>query len=194
MEQLSNKEKIALVVFGLILLALIVQMFWKIGEFNSPACSNLMDNLKTRLETNLLLKPGIRLSASSHNLNSETVDKLIDNKPHTFWHVNLDHVGEPAWIIVDFGEEEGKTVRALGALPRKKLLRQFFRTAELMGSDNGDDWKTVGAIIQESQPHNPSWRYWKIDNNYPYRYYKMLIKTGYESGKFYSLAELAFFE
>jgi len=103
-------------------------------------------------------------------------------------------VGEPAWVTVDFGEGGEKIVRSLGALPRKKLLRQFFRTAKLLGSNDGEDWETISSIVQEVQPRDATWREWKFENDHAFRYYKLLITTGYESGKFYSMAELALFE
>jgi F5/8 type C domain-containing protein len=194
MEKFSGKEKIALVIFGVILLAIIAQMVWRLGEFGFPPQSQMVENVDLNLEADLLRRPGAALSASSHNLESEIVNKLVDNAPHTFWHVNSDRLGEPAWVVIDFGEGGEKTVHSLGALPRKKSARQFFRTAELLGSDDGEDWETISSIIQDSQPRDSAWIEWKFDNDHAFRYYKLLITTGYESGKFYSMAELALFE
>lgn len=194
MEKFSSKEKIALAIFGVILVAIIAQMVWRLGDFKSPPRSEMMENVDLDLGADLLRQPGATLSASSHNLNSEIVEKLVDNAPHTFWHVKLDQVGEPAWVTVDFGDGGEKIVRSLGALPRKKFSRQFFRTAELLGSDDGEDWKSISSIIQDSQPRNAAWVEWKFDNDRAFRYYKLLITTGYEGGKFYSMAELALFE
>jgi len=194
MEKFSRKEKVALVIFGVILLAIIAQMVWRLGEFGSSPQSDMVENAKLNRANDLLKGSGFRLSASSRNQDNEIADKLVDNAPHTFWHVNIDQVGEPAWVMVDFGAGGEKTVRSLGALPRKKLLRQFFRTAELLGSDNGEDWETVSSIVQAAQPKAATWREWKFENDRAFRYYKLLITTGYESGKFYSMAELALFE
>ena len=80
------------------------------------------------------------------------VEKLADGNPNTFWHVSLDRLGEPAWVTIDFGEGNEKTVRALMAKPRDKFPRQFFRTAELLGSDNGEDWEPVAEIVQWGNP------------------------------------------
>ncbi len=194
MEKFSRKEKVALVIFGVILVAIIAQMVWRLGDFGSPPRSEVVEGADLNLEANLLRGSSAALSASSHNLDSEIVNKLVDSAPHTFWHVNLDRLGEPAWVMVDFGEGGEKVVRSLGALPRKKFARQFFRTAELLGSNNGEDWETISSIIQDSQPRDAAWIEWKFDNNRAFRYYKLLITTGYESGKFYSMAELALFE
>jgi hypothetical protein len=194
MEKFSRKEKVALVIFGVILLAIIAQMAWRLGEFGSAPQSDMVENAKLNRANDLLKGSGVRLSSSSHNQDSEIVDKLVDNAPHTFWHVSSDRLGEPAWVMVDFGEGGEKIVRSLGALPRKKLFRQFFRTAELLGSDNGEDWETISSIVQDVQPKSASWREWKFENERAFRYYKLLITTGYESGKFYSMAELALFE
>ena len=194
MEKFSRKEKVALVIFGVILLAIIAQMVWRLGDLGAPPRSDMIENADLNLEDNLLMEPSVTLSASSHNQNSEIVDKLVDKKPNTFWHVKLDRVDEPAWVTVDFGEGGEKTVRSLGALPRKKLFRQFFRTAEFLGSDDGEDWEEISSIIQDLQPRSADWVEWKFENDRAFRYYKLLITTGYESGKFYSMAELALFE
>jgi F5/8 type C domain-containing protein len=194
MEKFSRKETVALVIFGIILLAIIAQMVWRLGEFGSSPQSDMVENVKLNRANDLLRGSGVKLSASSRNQNSEIVDKLVDNAPHTFWHVNQDRVGEPAWVTVDFGAGGEKTIRSLGALPRKKLLRQFFRTAELLGSDNGEDWETISSIVQDAPPKAATWREWKFENDRAFRYYKLLITTGYESGKFYSMAELSLFE
>lgn len=116
---------------------------------------------------------------------------------NTFWHVSLDHLGEPAWVMVDFGEGNEKKVRSLAALPREDLPRQFFRNASLFGSNDKEDWKLVSNIIQERLPKSATWREWTFANNQTFRYYKLLINNGYECGParcFFSMAELAIFE
>jgi len=195
MEKFSRKEKIALVVFGVILLAIIIQMIWRLGEFSGPAEEGIaIKNTDIERSDNLLRLPGIAVDISSRNNKSQTPSKLSDNNPASFWHVALDLVGEPAWVKADFGEGNEKAIRSLAALPRADIPRQFFRKVELFGSDNGEDWKLVSEIIQGERPSIATWRTWTFDNDRAYQYYQFLIIDGHEGGKFYSMAELAFFE
>lgn len=140
---------------------------------------------------NLLTSAAKILTASSRNLKDQAVDKLTDNNKLTYWHVSPDRLGEPAWIIIDFGEGNEERVRTLMALPRADIPQQFFHTAELFGSYNGKDWKPISRIIQEKVPDKPIWQEWNFTNNRAYRYYKLLITDGHEGGKFFSMAELA---
>ncbi len=189
MEKFSRKERIALVIFGVILLAIIIQMIWRLGEFSSPSGGGIIvKEAEPDLSRNLL-KPGdVKMTASSHNRNTQVADRLIDIKRSSFWHVASDEVGGTAWVTVDFGEENRKTVRALMALPRHDLPRQFFRTAELFGSNDGEDWELVSEISQGRVPESAAWRKWKFDNDRAWRYYRLLITDGHEGGKFYSMA------
>ena len=198
MEKFSRKEKIALGIFGVILLAIIVQMIWKLGEPESLSGGGVVvEEANIGLAGNLLQPDQVKLTASSHNENNQTVNKLIDNKGNTFWHVALDQVGEPAWVKIDFREGNKKKVRKLMALPRKKFPQQFFRRAELFGSDNGEDWKSISRIVQGETPSKVTWREWKFDNDQAYRYYRLLITDGHEDRNahhFFSMAELALSE
>jgi tetratricopeptide (TPR) repeat protein len=156
---------------------------------------NTQAERKDRFERlNLLTSEANIWTASSRNLKDQTVDKLTDNDKLTYWHVSLERIGEPAWIIIDFGEGNEKMVRSLTALPRTDKPRQFFRNAKLFGSNNGDVWEQISEIIQEEVPDSDTWKEWKINNDRAYRYCKLLIIDGHEDGNnhhFYSMAELA---
>lgn len=146
---------------------------------------------------NLLASEAKILTASSRNLKDQTVDKLIDINSHTYWHISLDRLGEPAWVMVDFGEANKRTIRSLAALPRLDIPRQFFHNAELFGSNDGEDWKLISKIIQEEIPSPYKWSRWSFKNKRSFRYYKFHILDGHEAGPahyFFSMAELAFFE
>jgi len=195
MEKFSHKEKIALGIFGVILLAVISQMVWRVGEFGSLSVGEVViDEIGMIFTGDLLKSEEVKLTASSHNKNHEVVNKLLDSNPKSFWHVSLNHLGEPAWVTVDFGDGNKKTIRSLMALPRHDLPQQFFRKAELFGSDNGEDWELVSEIIQGEPPERSAWLKWTFDNDRSYRYYQFLITDGHEGRKFYSMAELALFE
>ncbi|MDP8236914.1 MAG: discoidin domain-containing protein [Candidatus Erginobacter occultus] len=195
MEKFSKKEKIALVVFGLILLAIIFQMLIRVNilEIGTARIAPL-EVVEIDLSGNLLNQPGVRLSASSLNQNNQSPDRLIDGNPQSFWHIALDQVGEPAWVIADFGAEKKFAVRAMAALPREDIPRQFFRSAQLLGSDDGENWTPVSSVILWGTPRRAGWWKWGFENELAYRYYKLLITDGHEGGDFYSMAGLAFFE
>ncbi len=146
---------------------------------------------------NLLTSDAAAISLSTNNRDDQTASALTDHDPHTYWHVSLDHIGEPAWVIVDFGEGNEKKVRSLAALPRQDIPRQFFRSAKLLGSADGRDWATISGITQESVPDGASWNKWTFQNDEVFRYYQLLILDGHEDGaahRFYSMSELAMFE
>jgi len=194
MEKFSRKERIALVIFGMILLAIIIQMIWRLGEFSSPSGGIIVKEAEPDLSRNLL-KPGdVKMTASSHNHDNQVVDKLIDNNGRSFWHIASDEVGGTAWVTVDFGEGNRKAVGSMMALPRHDLPRQSFRTAELFGSNNGEDWELVSEIRLGRAPEKAAWIKWKFVNDRAWRYYRLLITDGHEGDKFYSMAELALFE
>ena len=144
-----------------------------------------------------LISPKTALSVSSQNEPWEGPDKLLDEDANTFWHVSLKQIGEPAWVIVDFGEESKKRISYLGARPRSDMLHQFFRKAVLFGSDDKVTWEPIAWINQESAPSDDGWIIWSFDNSDKFRYYKLHILQGHEDGEqhhFYSLAELAMYE
>ncbi|MDP8235028.1 MAG: discoidin domain-containing protein [Candidatus Erginobacter occultus] len=195
MEKFSKKEKIALVVFGLILLAIIFQMLIRVNilEIGTARIAPL-EVAEIDLSGNLLNQPGVRLSASSLNQNNQSPDRLIDGNSQSFWHIALDQVGEPAWVMADFGAGKKFAVRAMAALPREDIPRQFFRSAQLLGSDDGENWIPVSSVILWGTPRRAGWWKWEFENELAYRYYQLLITDGHEGGDFYSMAGLAFFE
>ncbi len=194
MEKFSGKEKIALTIFGLILLAIVVQIVLQVDLFQEGADWTQVGVAEVDLAASLLNRPGVSLSGSSRNEAHQTVERLVDGDPNSYWHISLDQVGEPAWVTVDFGEGNERAVRALAALPREDIPRQFFRTARLLGSDDGERWENVADILARETPFRASWRRWEFENDRAYRFYRFLINYGHEGGKFYSMAGLAFFE
>ncbi len=195
MEKFSGKEKIALGVFGLILLAIIVQVLVSLRTSPPPPIrGEVVEEAGLDLTGNLLTGPGARLEASSRNEVSQMVEMLRDGRDSTFWHVALDRVGLPAWVTVDFGEGNERAVRTLMARPRRDITRQFFRSAELLGSDDGQDWEPVAGLLQWGPPVDSSWIRWDFENDRAFRHYKLAIADGHEGNRFYSMAELALFE
>ena len=195
MEKFSTKEKIALTIFGLILLAIVVQIVLQIDLFQEGAdWTPEITIAEVDLDASLLNQPGVSLSGSSRNEAHQTVEQLIDGNPNSYWHVALDQVGEPAWVTVDFGAGNEQVVQALAALPREDIPRQFFRTARLLGSDDGESWENVADILSRDTPFRASWRRWEFENDRAYRFYRFRINYGHEGGNFYSMAGLAFFE
>jgi hypothetical protein len=195
MEKISRKEKTILTVFGLILLAIIVQLVREGGE-KKPAAGEAVKAGEADISPagDLLRAGKVRLTASSHNENYQTANRLIDGKRNTYWHVALDQAGKPAWVVIDFGPGNSRQVHGLLALPRNKFPRQFFRRAELFGSSDGKNWKSVSKIIQGKVPRKAEWLKWTFKNDRAYRYYRFLITDGHEdkqSHHFYSMAELA---
>lgn len=155
---------------------------------------NTIETRAPSARDNLLDSADVVLSASSRNEEYQTVNKLADNNLGTYWHISLPEVGRPAWVIADFGRGNEKTVRSLGAFPRRDNPRQFFHKAEFFGSNNGEDWESVSEIIQAELPKTVNWKVWKFDNNQSYRYYRLLILNGHEESKFFSMAEMTISE
>ena len=140
------------------------------------------DNLLARFDTLVL--------GSSHNSSLDTVYSLIDNNPDTYWHISIDKIGKPAWVIADFGEGDEKMTTSLAARPREGIPWQFFERMTLLGSNNREEWYPLTQINTESLPEDNKWRRWDFSNTTAYRYYKFLITEKY----FCSIAELALFE
>lgn len=152
---------------------------------------------KIEVEANLLSAKGVALSASSRSSPDSGADKLVDNADTSLWHITQEEVGSPSWVLVDFGEGEGKIVRSLAALPRLEMPTQFFRHADLLGSTDGTSWERVASLFQKEIPASGEWSFWRFENEKPFRYYKFMIYDGHQSGAvyhFYSMAELAMFE
>lgn len=147
--------------------------------------------------TNLMFSDAQKVVVSSQISKEQSEDKLTDINKDTFWHISCDRLGEPAWVMVDFGEGNKKRIKSLAAFPRKDIPRQFFRKAKFFGSDNGEDWEFISDIVQADVPDNSNWREWRFDNDRAFQYYKLLIIDGHEDGnahRFYSMSELAMFE
>ncbi|MEA1927506.1 MAG: discoidin domain-containing protein, partial [Candidatus Auribacterota bacterium] len=141
-------------------------------------------------DDNLLARFDTLLQASSRNSSRETVYALIDNDPDTYWHISIDKIGKPAWVVADFGEGNEKVITSLVALPRKGIPWQFFESATLLGSKDKMEWYPLTQIDVESLPEDNKWQRWNFSNATAYRYYKLLITEKY----FCSIAELALFE
>jgi len=195
MEKFTTKEKIALGIIGLIVLAIFIQVAAHLDLF-TRAFSGVEAKPIPGVEPgrNLLAAEGVVVTASSHNNDRETADRVRDGNPSSFWHVNLEQVGQPASLIVDFGEANPRSVRALAAKPRSDLPRQFLRKATLSGSNDGEDWDNLADILLLDPPADSGWLQWDLDNDRGYRFYRLQIDQGHEDGSrfnFYSLAELA---
>ena len=82
------------------------------------------------------------------------------------------------------------------AQPRRDIPDQFFRNAELLGSNDKKSWVKIADIIQKTVPRNNDLRNWNFDNKSYFRYYKLMIYDGYfeQPGKFFSMAMLAIFD
>ncbi len=145
---------------------------------------------------NLLLDDGVTLTASSYNRDSQTAAALLDDDPDTFWHIDENKLGEPAWVKVDLGEGNAAAVTAVAARPRTDFSFQFFRNAALQASPDGVNWTTLAQIVQEDEPDVGYWSYCSVENDDAYRYYRLLIIDGHqgERRQFWSIGDLAFFE
>ncbi len=76
---------------------------------------------------NLLLRDNVTLTASSQREDSQRVEKILDNNPHTFWHAIWRRTawnfwkadsGQAEWLVVDFGQGGDVAVSSLAARPR----------------------------------------------------------------------------
>lgn len=143
---------------------------------------------------NLLGARKAAVTAASHNQPGEDVDRLYDGSELTYWHVSLALIGQPTWVMVDFGAGNEKSVRTLAAHPRWDAPTHFFRDAVLWGGDDDKSWTPIAAFAQSEVPAPHDWRRWNFENDRAFRYYKLVILSGHEGGparQFFSLAELA---
>jgi len=118
--------------------------------------------------------------------------RLMDDRPITFWRISNVEFGKPAWIIRDFGKGKSRIIKTLKVLPRQDHPDEFFRNAELFGSNDGQNWEAITPIVQALLPSSVDWQEWKFVNDRSYRFYKLMIYDGY-TGKgeyFLSLGEL----
>lgn len=138
-----------------------------------------------------LFSPSHRLDASSTIGEVRGIDNLCDQKPGRYWHVALDKAGEPAWVMIDFGEGREEIVNFIRTGPRPDIPKQSFKDAVIQGSRNGANWEDIAAIIEEEVPARDDWRGWFFRNSTPYRFYRLFIIDGHEeNGAFYSLGAL----
>ncbi len=149
-----------------------------------------------RWEENLLLREGVVLIASSHNLETQRVENLLDDNPNTFWHIDESLAGSPAWVEADFGEEKPVAVSALAVRSRTGYGDQFLRNAQVQASSDGVNWETIAWIRQISRPKDAVWYHYDFDNREPYRFWRLLILDGHIGPRahFLSIGDLAFFE
>jgi F5/8 type C domain-containing protein len=144
----------------------------------------------TPVTGNLLSLPS-RLEASSHIEGERPVDNLRYPDPMRYWHVALERIGEPAWVTVDLGINRAQPVNFIRTRPRADIRRQYFRTAVIQGSQDGEDWEDIAAVIEDEVPSSAGWRGWVFRNDIPYRLYRLFIIDGHEeNGAFYSLGAL----
>lgn len=142
---------------------------------------------------NLLLREGVVLTASSH-LEAHPVESLLDNNPESFWHVDEEMVGLPAWVEADFGEGEAVVVTSLAARPRRDFGFQFFRNAQVQASHDGINWVTLAWIRQSREPGD-RWYRCSFTNEEAYRFWRLLILDGHQGANrhFWAFADLALF-
>jgi len=152
-------------------------------------------------EKNLLLKEGVTLTASSHNEESEGVEKLLDNDPNTFWHVDVSMMGLPAWVEADFGEGKAVVVSSFAARPRidpagsEHGAQQFFRNVQIQASHDGVNWAPLAWARQLRAPEERTWFRCDFKNREAFRFWRLLIIDGHlkDNRYFLSMADLALF-
>ncbi len=146
-------------------------------------------------EDNLLLQDSVTLTASSYNHDSQKAAALLDNDPDTFWHIDENALGAPAWVKADLGEGNAAAVTAVAARPRADFSFQFFRNAALQASPDGVNWTTLAQIVQSEEPWRGDWSYFGFENQAAYRFYRLLIIDGHQGTEksFWSMGDLAFF-
>ncbi len=150
-------------------------------------------------QDNLLLREGVVLASSSHNLENERVENLLEEEPFKFWHVDLKMLGLPAWVEADFGEGNAVVATSLAAYPRvdrpdRLFGGQFFRQARIDASTDGLTWTTL-AWIYQGLPEQAQWYRCDFINEEAYRFYRLLIIDGHDGDRkhFLSLSKLALF-
>ncbi len=146
-------------------------------------------------EDNLLLGEGVELVASSHNLENERVENLLDNDLRTFWQIEESKSGLMAWVEADFGEDSSVSVSALAARPRVGHTNQFFRNVQVQASDDGEKWKTIAWVRQDVPPDESVWYRGDFANREAFRFWRLLIPDGHlgPRKRFLSIADLALF-
>ena len=175
-------------------------------------------NIGEARDDNLIYLEGATIKASSEVL-SKGINKIIDNDPDTCWSGFFESPGEPIWILVDFGVRNRTRFGFLGIRPCRNKPTDFFQSARLQASNNGKTWKNLKDIqislppeelkeILNSKaikledirislpPKNNNWRLWPLGNDDDYRYYRLLILSGYTQNnqlRPISIAEIFFY-
>lgn len=155
-----------------------------LGKLSEPA------SIPVRLLTGNLFAPPGELTASSR-IPDRPPESLFQPGPDKYWHIDEDKIGRPAWVMIDLGPGRAEAINFIRTLPREDIPRQSFRTAVIQGSEDGETWGDLSAIIQDQAPLPAQWNGWLFTNQTPYRYYRLLIVDGHEtSSAFYSLGGL----
>lgn len=152
-------------------------------------------------DDNLIYSEGATIKSSSEIL-SKGINNIIDNDPDTCWSGFFESPGEPIWILFDFGLRNKTRFDFLGIRPCRNAPGNFIQSARLQASNNGETWKNLKDIhislppeelkkILNSKetkledirislpPENNRWRLWPLGNDDDYRYYRLLILSGY---------------
>ena len=151
---------------------------------------NRIKRLTRELDPRLSLEIPLRVSSEYSTVAG--AERIMDNRPITFWRVSNVELGKPAWVVRDFGKGKSRIIKTLKVLPRQGHPDEFFRNAELFGSNDGQNWEAITPIVQALLPSSVDWQEWKFVNDRSYRFYKLMIYDGY-TGKgeyFLSLGEL----
>jgi F5/8 type C domain-containing protein len=158
------------------------------------AVSNSKPILVRRTGDNLF-SPRSIIFASSAMENKHLPGSLFDPDPANYWHISEDRIGEPAWIVIDFGEGREETVNFIRTRPRPDMPAQSFKIAIIQGSRDLKKWDELAAVIQEDFPDSTNWKGWFFRNDTPYRFYRFLIIDGHEAdGAFYSLGTMEMYQ
>ena len=148
------------------------------------------DPISVRPLTGNLFIPSGELTASSL-IPDRPPESLFQPGPDKYWHIDESKIGQPAWVIIDLGPDRAEAGNFIRTLPREDISRQSFRTAVIQGSEDGETWEDLSAIIQDRVPLPAQWNGWLFTNQTPYRYYRLLILDGHETNSaFYALGGL----
>jgi len=135
----------------------------------------------------VLPAPGVSITSSSSHP-SHPVKYAVDNRPDTFWHIDPKVRAKAGLFIIPL-KGERRPIRVVRARARADLPVQFFNAAYIQGSYDAASWKDI-AKLQVKEPVTSSWITWNFPNDTAYRYYQLIMPSGFAGGRFYSLAEV----
>ena len=115
------------------------------------------------------------LIKSSAEASHRGIDKIIDNDPETFWQTGTSSAENPAWILVDFGEDRSCRIKYLAVRPRLDRPGEFFQRARIQASNDGINWEIIGNIKEEHPPVESNWRLWPLRRYRRFRYYRIIF-------------------